>query len=502
MSTRLSILWSVGAVLFLAAALAQVASAGPLIISRVSSDTGGGQATGGASSNPSISADGRYVAFHSYATNLVTGDSNANADVFVKDTQTGATTRVSTDSSGAQATGGDSTSPSISADVRYVAFHSGATNLVTGDSNAAADVFVTRSGPNHGFTWYDNVYGANWVLFANPAAATGDAWFDLSVAGAVQALPGNGQVSAGGTLAVRYPGLMGGPVDAGFHAQSPALVSQRVLWAGNSLEEVVGADTKKLSDHFFWTWYDMQSPGFKNWVLVANPGANPVFYRIKLAGTERASGAIAPGAEITPTFPGVMGGPVELEAWADAVGGTVPANVMASQRVLMNNDTDFTEVPGIPATGLSGDYLWNWCDATGGSDWVLVANPPGDAAANIWYQVYIGGVLRSDGTVQPGVSCKGPVADNGNSTPEFPVYGEGPVEVKTFSDASCTAPANAIASQRVTWGPSFEEVPGLSAGAISNTYHWTWYDQDEGPGVTNWVLVANPATPLAPSITS
>jgi len=95
----------------------------------------------GYSQNPSLSADGRYVAFHSYASNLVTGDTNGVADVIVRDLQTYTTTRVSVSSAGLQ---GDkaSTYPAISADGRYVAFHAVATTLVPGDSNGVSDVFI------------------------------------------------------------------------------------------------------------------------------------------------------------------------------------------------------------------------------------------------------------------------------------------------------------------------------------------------------------------------
>ena len=89
----------------------------------------------------SVSADGRYVAFDSYASNVVPGDSNSSSDVFVRDLQTGATTRVSVSSAGAEANG-DSLFASISADGRYVAFHSLASNLVVGDTNGVNDVFV------------------------------------------------------------------------------------------------------------------------------------------------------------------------------------------------------------------------------------------------------------------------------------------------------------------------------------------------------------------------
>jgi len=93
------------------------------------------------SGNPSISPDGRFVAFHSEATNLVTGDTNNCWDIFVHDRTTGSTTRVSVDSSGKQ---GNSWSqfPSISLDGRFVAFQSDATNLVTGDTNNCWDIFV------------------------------------------------------------------------------------------------------------------------------------------------------------------------------------------------------------------------------------------------------------------------------------------------------------------------------------------------------------------------
>jgi len=87
---------------------------------------------------PSLSADGRYVAFESYASNLVNGDANGFSDIFVHDRQTGITERISM---GSEANG-DSQSAFISADGRYLAFHSAANNLVSGDTNAATDIFV------------------------------------------------------------------------------------------------------------------------------------------------------------------------------------------------------------------------------------------------------------------------------------------------------------------------------------------------------------------------
>lgn len=88
-----------------------------------------------------ISADGRHVMFDSTASNLVSGDTNAAQDVFVRDLQTGTTTRVSVSSAGVQGNAGSGLE-SISADGHVVAFTSSASNLVPGDTNGVADIFV------------------------------------------------------------------------------------------------------------------------------------------------------------------------------------------------------------------------------------------------------------------------------------------------------------------------------------------------------------------------
>jgi len=87
----------------------------------------------GDSSRPSISADGRHVAFHTEASNLVDGDSNGFDDVLVHDRDTGVTVRISVNSSGFQALVGDSDRPSVSGDGRFIAFYSYAGNLVETD---------------------------------------------------------------------------------------------------------------------------------------------------------------------------------------------------------------------------------------------------------------------------------------------------------------------------------------------------------------------------------
>jgi len=93
------------------------------------------------SGGASLSSDGRYVAFMSYAANLVPDDGNEAWDVFVRDRQGGTIERVSVASAGTEGNG-DSYWPAISADGQYIAFHSCASNLVADDTNGATDVFV------------------------------------------------------------------------------------------------------------------------------------------------------------------------------------------------------------------------------------------------------------------------------------------------------------------------------------------------------------------------
>lgn len=346
--------------------------------------------------------------------------------------------------------------------------------------------------PDYYWTWYDQLSpGAlNWVLLANPVSETSDAWFDLTIAGEGKVLPileghSAGQVPPGHVLTPAYNRIMGGPVAVNSRPMSGALVSQRILWAGSSLEEVLGTDANKLSSHFYWTWYDQQSSGYSNWVLVANPSDASVYYEMTIDGADPGAGSkgtIEPGKNATPTFPGKMGGAVEVKAWTDNT-KTTPAKVIASQRVLSDYGKAFNEVPGITAEELSDNYIWTWYDSigSGGKDWVLVANPNGQS---VYYEITVAGE-------DAGTGSKGTIDAGKNVTPAFPGRIGGPLKVRAWTDGTKTIPANVIASQRVIWGPSFEEVPGFPVGALSSTYHWTWYDM-QSQGSTNWVLVANP----------
>jgi hypothetical protein len=122
-----------------------------------------------------MSTDGRYVVFASFASNLVPFDTNLRYDVFLRDLQTGQTTRVSVASDGAQADG-DTDPPvlvAISADGRYIAFDSVASNLVPGDTHGYFNVFVRDRGANPPIAF---CFGDGTQATACPCANSGSTW--------------------------------------------------------------------------------------------------------------------------------------------------------------------------------------------------------------------------------------------------------------------------------------------------------------------------------------
>lgn len=352
---------------------------------------------------------------------------------------------------------------------------------------------IQGTGPARDYygAWYDTVYMRNWVLMTNPSGATQNVTFNLAIDGSLKTLPdtfghGAGVVPGASTLPFMESGLLGGPVKATSTNGGQAIVSQRSLF-GDSFEEILTTESTKLSDHFYWPWYDEQSPGFQNWVIVDNPSATETVHAV-VSYLDQATAAavmmgesdILPGESWTPNFPGQIVGPVELKAYlATGTWATEPRPVVASQRVLSNYGTAFNELPGLRAEDLSTDYLWTWYDmqSPGFQDWILIANP--DLVNPVNYTVKIAGTNMESGSIPPA----------GIVTLEHPGVMNGPVEVVTEGIGG--GDGKVIASQRTIAGPSFGEVPGYSRTDLSNTYQWTWYDM-QSSGSTNWVLIANP----------
>jgi Tol biopolymer transport system component len=121
------------------------------VISTVSSPSGTGMSNGN-SDSPSLSADGRFVVFHSFATNLVPGDRNGSSDIFVRDLQTGVTALVSHRSGDDTSASSGSYDPIISGNGRWIAFVSTADDLVPGVFDGTPQVFLS---PVPDFATYD-----------------------------------------------------------------------------------------------------------------------------------------------------------------------------------------------------------------------------------------------------------------------------------------------------------------------------------------------------------
>lgn len=110
------------------------------LVSVNAAGTGSGNNT---SVHPAISSDGRYLAFMSFASNLVANDNNGTSDMFVRDLQAGTTTLVTVNAAGtASGNGGCVNSPQITPNGRYVVFMSSARDLVTNDINSSMNIFV------------------------------------------------------------------------------------------------------------------------------------------------------------------------------------------------------------------------------------------------------------------------------------------------------------------------------------------------------------------------
>lgn len=223
---------------------------------RVSVGIGGAEANGG-SAWPAISADGRWVAFMSAASNLVPDDTNGVADTFVHDRQTGATARVNVGPAGVQANDWSYWRPGISADGRWVTFQSAASNLVAGDTNDQDDVFV-----------HDRDTGTTTCVSVGPGSAIGDSWSEFpaisadgrwvifnSFARNLVANDSNGYSDVfvydvqAGALALVSAGL--GGVGANQHSYSQAISADGrwaafASWASN----LVAGDTNGYGDIF------------------------------------------------------------------------------------------------------------------------------------------------------------------------------------------------------------------------------------------------------------
>ena len=254
-------------------------------------------------------------------------------------------------------------------------------------------------------------------------------------------------------------------------------------WMG-SFNEITGIPDDDLSTNLLFPWYDSlpQNGMLNNWILIGNAGSGEARVEIYIGevrmrdhGNDDSDYFLIPeGGQISPSFPGYMGGPVRVIC-------TTGQPLFASQRVLFRDS--FNEVVGVPAGRLSDSYLFTWYDSLPqngmAGNWILISNQ-GSMAADV--EVWIGGVLRAEYKASRGNA----LAAGAIVTPSFPGLMSGPVLVRSTNGQPL------LASQRVLFRESFNEVSGYPTDELSSEYLFTWYDSDRNSGIMgNWVLVAN-----------
>ena len=317
------------------------------------------------------------------------------------------------------------------------------------------------------FTWYDQLSPGmrNWVLMGNPSATAADIG-SVNIAGVYR---GGWQIAAEGRAIPEFPGVIGGPVEVRSPGTGPLLASQRVLYNGN-FNELPAVAATELDSAYYLTWYDQVSPGMESWILVNNRGTLATTVEVYIGDMSTPAGtySLSPGETVTPQFPGIRSGPVYVRS-------TNGQDLVVSQRVLFNGY--FSEVVGIRASGLSGEYSFNWYDqlSEGFQTWILVANP---------------GTSPVDAEVLVAGQKQGPTLSLGAGEVQYLSFDglrAGPVTV------SSTGGQDIIASERTLMGDSFEELQGADPAGLSSSGWFTWYDQLSA-GMTTYLLVSNQGT--------
>lgn len=273
---------------------------------------------------------------------------------------------------------------------------------------------------------------------------------------------------------ISWPNTMGGPVRVYSPNGATLVVTQRVFY-GDTFNEVGAIEEKNLDTSYNFTWYDSRPEnGMKgNWILVANAGQQAAQVDIFIGGNNMGSYTIPVGGKITPSYPNLMDGPVQVVS-------TNGQPIIASQRVLWGSS--FNEVMGTPTSGLDTIYYFTWYDMVRArgmkGNWVLVSNL---SDSTVHAQIFIGTGSTPRGTyaIEPHQSV----------TPSYPDLMDGPVRVIC---TDCTAGQKIMVSQRILYNDSFEEVQGTAPAGLTEREFFGWYDftaANEMRG--NWLLIAN-----------
>jgi hypothetical protein len=200
-----------------------------------------------------------------------------------------------------------------------------------------------------------------------------------------------------------------------------------------------------------------------SWILVGNPSATETAYVNIFIGNEQqeTTYAIGPNDRITPQYLGKIGGPVRVVS-TTGPGTPTALPIFTSERSLYASS--FNEVMGYPADQFTTEYWYPWYDNQSMQTWVLVGNP--SATETAYVEIYVGGVKQGS------THAIGP---NDRITPTY-AMSEGPVHVVSTTGAGTPTAIPVFTSERILYGPSFNEMMGYPGNKLALEYWFTWYD--------------------------
>lgn len=318
---------------------------------------------GGQSQIHSVTADGRWVAFGSSAPNLVPGDTNGTSDAFVRDRQTGETTRVSLAYDGGQVLG-DSGASGISDDGRFVAVVSDASNLVPGDTNGIYDVFVHDRHTHQNVRVSVSSDGAQVILHDGGEDAADDG---LLGTGTVALSADGGVVAFASSASSLVPGDTNNDWDIFVHdlgAQSTA----RTLAAGESITSDTEGDGATVFDpvEISVTTPNAGMVTIEESLLTGSPpsgftlfgrqvviSAPPATAEAPLVMVFRLDASVIPPGE-TEADVAVLKNDVEVPACAGATGVALPDPCVSSRALLGDGDVALTVLTATASTWTFG----------------------------------------------------------------------------------------------------------------------------------------------------
>ncbi len=316
------------------------------------------------------------------------------------------------------------------------------------------------------FNWYDSASPGMWndnihIVNPGPTAASGylsmpgqpDLPFSIG--------PGSGDhFSWGG-------GVIGGPVSVNLQVGPAVIASQRVQYF-DTFNEVLAKQAGEAATVSYFNWYDRASPGMSaDNIHILNPGSAAATGSISMPGASPIAFSVAAGGEGYYAWPaGVIGGPVTV---------TASSPVLASQRVLFYQS--FNEVPAKTSADAAAQLYFNWFDkASPGMsvDNVHILNPGGVPATGTI-------TLATAAQVSFSVPAGG---ENYYSWPAGTIGG--PVQVRSSTPV--------IASQRVLYGQTFNEVIGRSPASASLVSYFSWYDKANPGMLVDNIHLVNPGS--------